>query len=71
MSKVLALDTEKIISSAHEPLAGDLSIVDLRGRVIFWGFIKHEEETVCRMNEQKTGLNSKKLNMGLPMEEVR
>lgn len=70
MAEVVALDTEKLITNTQEPLSGVVAVVDLRARLIFWAFIKHNPQNICRFNEKQTGLNWTKIEMGIELDVV-
>lgn len=63
------IDTEKVTEAgSHDNLSGDLAIVDEKGRVVFWCYIKREN--VCKFNTSLTGLNRAKMEMGLEIKMV-
>ncbi|CAG7819651.1 unnamed protein product [Allacma fusca] len=67
---LLFLDVEKVIAAgSHQPLAGDISIVDIRGNLLFWAYIQRDE--VCKYNTKMTGLNADKLRSGVRIEFIR
>lgn len=69
-AEVLALDTEKIIDVNHKPQSGDIAVVDLKGRLVFWAYIARSKQSVCRLNTAQTGLTMEKLDMGISMDLV-
>lgn len=68
-SKLLFFDTEKVtIAHTHENKSGDIAIVDIKGRLLFWTFI--QQENVCKFNTKLTGLDKSKMEMGLSVDAV-
>jgi hypothetical protein len=66
---VLFMDCEKVTEAkTHLNLAGDLSIVDLKGRLLFFCHIRRN--SVCRFNKSLTGLDQSKMDIGLEIEVV-
>lgn len=64
------VDTEKVTeANSHENISGDLAIVDEKGRVVFWCYIKRQN--VCKFNTALTGLDAKKMEMGLDIKMVK
>jgi hypothetical protein len=64
------MDTEKVTEArTHENLSGDLAIVDEKGRVVFWCYIKRQN--VCKFNTALTGLDKEKLAIGMTIEMVK
>lgn len=69
-SDVLALDTEKIIDVEHKNKSGDVAVVDIKGRVVFWAYVRLAGREVCRFNTKQTGLTLEKLQGGIAPEMV-
>lgn len=64
------IDTEKVTEArTHENLSGDLAIVDEKGRVVFWCYIKRKN--VCKFNTALTGLDKEKLAIGMGIDMVK
>lgn len=58
------LDTEKVKEDeTHSMVSGDLAIVDERGKLVMWCYIK--KTNVCTFNTKLTGLNANKLKIGV------
>lgn len=67
---MLVLDTEKIIDIQYKPLSGDVAVVDLKGRLVYWAYIQRPRESVCRLYTAQTGFTMKKLEIGIPPDLV-
>jgi len=66
---ILFLDVEKVKESkSHQPVAGDLAVVDKRGRVLIWCYIQRDD--VCTYNTHFTGLSRDNMQSGLNIQEV-
>lgn len=68
-SDVLFFDTEKVtIAHSHENKSGDMAIVDIKGRLVFWTYIR--QDNICKFNTKLSGLNQSKMDMGLSIQTV-
>lgn len=66
---IVFFDTEKVtVADTHDNLSGDLAIVDIKGRLLFWTYI--HQERVCKFNTKLSGLDQAKLELGLKPDNV-
>jgi hypothetical protein len=57
------------MAGTHDNASGDFAIVDLRGRLVFWCYLRQSD--VCKYNTRMTGLSAAKMQMGLTPETVK